>query len=441
MLFRNIFAAYLIFLLSGLNAQSHWLHHHKVLHQSLVNPAFIQEKNYEIDLSGFGFYANNGGYKLFDFIQKGSNNQNIFNLQKFSQALSGNYFPNFNFSFQTFDFGYRFNKTSFSIGHYTRLEANANLDKDLIDLFANGNAAFIGKSISITPQIYLNVYQTYYIGMVYNFGNLKIGSKIKWLNGNYNLNLKTDNITLKTGSEYYEIEANTNFKINESGLINFKENKITELELNDSFSLKALTPNNGFAFDLGIDYQLTRALNILVNVRDLGSIKWDENSNIYQSSKSLKLKGVDLEAIIDGESTEAIEDSLNSALKISEIGSSYSQKVSPSISAAVKLSDGLMDYSFAWTNTKTLNKNFQSFSLQASRKLSKSFNLGLSYNLNNNSFDNLGFMAHMSLGSFNFYGNTENIISIFKPRNLYSLSARIGLAFKFNSLKKKQKSI
>jgi hypothetical protein len=418
------------------------MYYHNVLNQTHLNPAYIQEKRFEIDPMSMGYHANNSGYKLFDFIDKGSENQNVFNLQKFSKALNGDYLPIGNFSLHTFDFGVKLNKLCFNIGHYFRLEANANIDQELIDVLANGNASYIGKTVNVSPQIYFNSFQAYYLGAAYNAGSLKIGAKIKWLNGNYNFDLQSDNLTLKTGNEFYEIEGQTNFKIKQSGIIAFNENKITKININDTFSFKPFTPNKGFAFDIGLDYQASRSLNLLFNVRDIGSINWSSDSTmIYESKKNIRLNGVDIEAIIDGESTEAVEDSINAALKIEKIGDNYQQKINPAISAGINLDDGKMNYLLAWTFTKVHKRSLQSISLQVTRKINKILNLGLSYNIHNNAFSNLGMMAHLKLNGFHIYGNTENILTLFRPKDLHNISARIGVAFKFDSLTKKEKSI
>lgn len=412
-------------------AQDQWMMHMPTLHQSYINPAFQLKNKFEIGLPSFAFDFNTGGINLKDGISKNAAGVNVIDLKKIVGSLQDNHPFNGNVTVNTIDIGFKLKSLSIYAGHNVQSQSSFVLDKDLANLIVNGNAPYIGKTIDLSIVGASSTFQQFYVGASKQIGKLAVGAKVKYVNGWYDVRSEASNISLTTAEDYYQIKLVNDIKLQSSGAISYNGD-IDSISLNTDFTNAGFfTGNSGFALDLGLSYQINKHFSIMASAIDLGSIQWFDKAKTFTNNKTTNLNGVNIKSIIDGEDTEDIADSLKGAFDLVQTNGSYSVPLNAQINAGVTYAVEGYTLSALYNTQAYVDHSKYALTFQASKQFGKVLNLGLSYSVKNSNFNNIGFLAHLSLGPVNIFAMTQNLFSALDSRKISGVNGRIGLSLAF----------
>ncbi|MFA5328400.1 MAG: DUF5723 family protein [Prolixibacteraceae bacterium] len=170
----------------------------------------------------------------------------------------------------------------------------------------------------------------------------------------------------------------------------------------DDLNFKSLFQNTGFAFDLGVNYELNKKISLSASLLDVGSSRWKENGYTSQ---------------IENETTKIIK---NQAVKIkipSKIYLGVNYKLTPRWTTGLLLNDVLYSNGNRFSTTLSLNG-------YVFRMLSTSISYVNSYNQNNLG---LGIRLRFLPGK-DLFVVTDNLNQLIDYKNSHLAS----LAFGFN---------
>ena len=145
---------FLIFILNtcfivSLYGQDSWMMHLKSIHQAYINPAYQPDKKFEVSGASYALDLNTGDLKAKDYITS-TNGKKTISLKNLSSAVqNGTQAIGLYGSFNTFDLAYKINTTTFSFGQAINYYFNTTINGDLLNILANGNEAYIGKTAEI----------------------------------------------------------------------------------------------------------------------------------------------------------------------------------------------------------------------------------------------------------------------------------------------------
>ncbi len=426
-----IVTCFSITLCFDVKAQDQWMMHMPTLHQSYINPAHQLKSKFEIGIPSFAFDFNSGGINLKDAIAKNSNGVNVIDLDKIVGSLQDLHPFNAGVVVNTIDVGFKINSLSIFAGHNVQNQTSFVLDRDLADLLVNGNAGYIGKTVNLDLQGASTTFNQFYIGASKQIGKLGIGIKLKYINGWYDVRSEKSKIALTTEEDYYQIKLQNDIELKSSGVVNYAAN-VEDITFNtDFFNSNWITSNSGYGLDLGLTYALNKELSIMASAIDIGSISWSNRSKILTNNKTTTVKGINIETIIDGGDTEDPTDSLYGAFDLVQSNVSYNTSLNAQFNAGlIYCKDGLT-FSALYNNQNLVSQNKYSMSFQVSKQIGKIFNLGLSYSVKNNNYNNIGLLAHLSLGPVNLFAVSQNLFSAFDSRKVSGVNGRLGLSLAF----------
>lgn len=380
-----------------------------------VNPAFVPKYKTSIGLPGSSFmvsYSNNG-FSYNDVAVKENNGVNADLNQLYKSLRPKNYItvatqadlfrlsikmgPRFYFTYNT------------TAKVYTRLM----LPKDLMGIFINGTASFIGSSATLAPKLESLVYLEHAIGGAFTVNkDLVIGARVKLLKGVANSTTQSSALNLAVNDVNYGLTASGNMDVRTSGI-----NSLGDSDFDIGNDYKNYLKNNGFAIDLGGTYKLYDRINLSLSIIDLGTIKWKNDTYSYKldpATANYSFDGIDLNKVLNGddEYLNTLGDSIASKFEPTEgaIGA-YSTPIPTKIyiggnyefrrnfTAGVVLYSEIFRGRFMTGATLGVNKHF-----------GKRFSASGTYTMSNNSFNNIGLGASLNLPPFQLYVVGDNIL-------------------------------
>jgi len=277
---------------------------------------------------------------------------------------------------------------------------------------------------------------------------LRIGARVKYLNGMANVNTRKSTIELNTTPDPITLDAKVNYKVNSSvpvtlgfgsnGLVN---NVDFTPALHNLVGNYIFNGNRGLAIDGGLVYDLDEATQLSASFTDLGFIWWTGNVNNFTGNGSFIFEGIDIDQYISnpnqGDLLEALRDSLLNSFTASADTKSYVTATPVNIYGGItrQLMPNLKAGAMTWIEINsmqvrpslTFSLNFTPFN---------AFAASLSYTLMNRKFDQIG--AGLAFGNrgAQFYILTDNIpvrftkdvsTSLIWPYNARMLCLRFGL--------------
>lgn len=290
---------------------------------------------------------------------------------------------------------------------------------------------------------------------------LRIGARIKYLNGIANVNTRKSKIELNTTSDPITLDAEVNYKVNSSlpvtlgfgsnGLVNSVDFSPAWQNLIGNYIFNG---NRGLSIDGGIVYDLDEATQITASFTDLGFIWWKGNVNNFTGAGSFVFEGIDIDQYIDNPNQsdllEALRDSLLNAFNAEADTKSYVTATPVNIYGGItrELMPGLKAGAMTWIEINSMHVR-PSLTLSLNFTPFKAFAASVSYTLMNRKFDQIG--AGLAFGNrgAQFYILTDNIpvrftrdasTSLIWPYNARMLCLRFGLNLFFGCDKAEKES-
>ncbi|HCW07239.1 MAG TPA: hypothetical protein DGG95_07740 [Cytophagales bacterium] len=286
------------------------------------------------------------------------------------------------------------------------------IPKDLMNIFVNGNAAYVGQTASISPKAESTTLLETSLGGAYQVDEkLTVGVRLKFLKGITNLTTQSANMTLTEDSNF-ALTANASMDVRSSGIHNFSDS-------NFDFGnhIHDYLKNNGFAIDLGATYKLNDKLALGASLIDIGKIHWQNNTYGYRidpEKANYTFPGVDLSKVINGNGDylKSLGDTLQNRFQVQQnpIGS-YSTPL-----------PGKMYLNGMYEVKKNLTLGAVFFSERFRGRLSSGLTLGankhfgkwvstsLTYTVTSNSFNNIGAGFSLNLAPVQIYFVGDNIL-------------------------------
>ena len=224
---------------------------------------------------------------------------------------------------------------------------------------------------------------------------------------------------------------------------------IYALQLDNDYQLQTFDPsvsglqnlnyNGGFVTDLGIAVKLQR-LQLALSINNLGyGIHWKHGGKTYTSKGTNDFSGFDsydISTTTFEDVTDRVKESLN--FKTENKGE-YVQSlpVQTYLSAVYDVNPMIEMGGLFYAEQSEIETKF-GITINATAKLIKGFNLGLSYGLRNANQKTVG--LHATLRLFNkvqLYYVTDNILSITNPYDSKSINGRFGINLLFVANKEK----
>ena len=431
---------FIIILLTSAHAQDNLIYFMPNIPQAnYLNPSRITDQskltiNLPI-LSGIDFTLNNS----FSFHDLATVENNILTLdfEKFYSKISkNNYFSEY-LTLPLLNVQYRTSKRVFSVGINEKELTRVGFDDNMILLANEGNYSWIGSKFLTNFDFNFLHYREYSLGYSQQvIEKLFVGARVKMLTGFSSVDVKQMQVSIETEDNFKSVRFSANGSYNQSlPSFNSPDGNSTENNGMNFGTYITNMSNIGFAFDIGMKYQLLPRLELSASLIDLGYIHWKSNPKNVTQKGGFTWQGFDLSNITNTRFNEkpyenpisSIIDSLSGLMnpKTEEspfntttpakiyIGGNY--KVTDFFNAGIV--DRIMFYDKQVSNSITLSGNLC---------LGRIFTLSAGYSIIDKSFDNLALGTALKLGPIEVYFITGNILAlnILDARNF---NVRFGL--------------
>ena len=438
----NRITIYILFIFSSLslNAQQDMgLHFMRDINQSnLTNPAIFNK--YKITVSLPSLYANfgNSGFSFNDITRMEGSTLLVDVDNLISQLDDSGNTIQANAEVHTFAIGIKLKPWQFTLSHAVKAHNHFTLPKGMIDLLWNGNGASIGEAVNIAPSFSFSAYQEFALGIGYKVNDMfSIGGRVKYLNGLGNLSTQRASATITTDEEYYQLSAETDIIVNSAGI------PLTVGTNGEFFSIGEFDPqifgdNKGFGVDLGATLSLGDKLSVSASILDIGQITWKESPNNLTSNGRFDYEGLSYDDLTGNDEIQFDElaDSITNVFQFSETQNEFSTSlpsrfyISGVFNIAAGVQAGALIYGEAFQDNLS-----PGFALSIRKEFGNIFSAGAVYGIRNGSFSNLGLNMALRLGGVQFFGMTDNVLSIVNPLAARNANVRFGLNLAFGKSK------
>lgn len=402
------------------------------------NPAFVPDHKFVIGLPSVynNLLIENITYN--DLIVK-RDGQNIVDIDRGIASLERDNLLRESIDLETISLGFRTGKFQVSLGHALHYNAFVNYLKTLPQLIWQGNAQFIGQNVAFGPDLQINSYHEYSVGLAYDIGTfLTIGAKAKYLSGVADISTARTDLRLSTSDDIYQLQLDADYLINSSGALQY--DGFDQLNLNFDFGkieTKQLFSNNtGIAFDLGVQLKLGK-LDIGLSALDIGGqIDWSEEVRNYSLQGQFEYQGLNVaQGILDSQTElgNAI-DTLREIYNPVETQQGYSTQLplrtylTLGYDLTQKIRLGALFYTENYRE-----ETYGALALNGQWALHSLLTVGATYAYRQQRFDNFGLQAIAKVGPVQILAATDNIFTAVRPKDSHSANFRVGLNLLFHS--------
>lgn len=414
----------------------------------LVNPGRIPLSKYNIGLplmSGANGAVSSSGFRLGDFREGSSNVEGGPDnpYKRFLDNLDQQNYAQMDVSVNLLDLGFRIGSRNYvNVFANETMNALMQYPRPLAEMLFNvGNSKIVNRTYDIQDFQY-NVLQYRSVGIGYTRQinkKLSIGFRAKSLMGISQIQTNNDSMRFVSDADdrFFGVLGNLSFMSSGVqnlkpyysilGNLNFGSLATQALQRNPSNYLQN-TGNNGFAFDLGLQYNVNKELDLYASLLNVGSITWKNDvtinpladDNIEFPTQDLDYFNSEVLEFVDSLGRKAtIDTTFKTRLPaMLYVGGSYF--VTPNTSIDVVLNPrfylGEVDFGFGVGITTRVNKILQ---------------VGGNISSFNKSTINFGAGAALNLGPAQIYLASDNIIPIFAFSSSKTAHFNLGLTFNF----------
>ncbi|RMF00736.1 MAG: hypothetical protein D6772_05935, partial [Bacteroidetes bacterium] len=261
-----------------------------------------------------------------------SNGQRVLDIDQAIEQMGVNNILRETFDLETVGFGIRLSKVGIHLGHRMRFDALIDYPKTLAQLIWQGNAQFVGETVTFGPALDLVSYHEISLGFNYALNDkIQLGGRVKLLNGVASLNTQRNDLRLTTNDDVYQLRLDADLLLNSVGSLNYDglRDVSTDFDFGNFKAAELFGQNSGLAFDLGMNLNLGK-LQIAVSAIDLGAeIEWTDGAQNYTLQGTYEFEGLDVAQSIfeDEESFGSAVDSLYATYEPSESSNSFTTRL------------------------------------------------------------------------------------------------------------------
>ena len=407
-----------------------------LLQTSKTNPAMLPQERLIIGIpSVYANYFHTPG--SIGSILDIEGDRAILNVQNLLNEVESSNYLRLNLELETINAHFRLSdKVAFNFNHAIKSSNYLSYPDALPKLFWEGNSQYIGQDVVFGPDQHSFAYNEFGLGAALTFGKLTVGAKGKLLLGIGDVSTNKTDASLYTDDDIYQLTLNTDYNINSSTfgevlLFDTLSGYSAEYGWDEVFAFEDFkSGNTGFAFDLGINYEVTDKLSIGVSVLDIGSINWRKDVANNSSQGSFTLEGLDLSDVLSGDDLSLSDavDTVETIFEFMETNNSYSTDLplKTYLNATYEFSDKVT-LAAMFYNESYRNENFTAFGLGGHYTLNKNLSLGATYSIRNNKYDNIGLNLGTRFGPVQLYASTDNILAAIQPYESNNVNLRVGM--------------
>ena len=458
---RKLIYILTILIFGKFNAQQDFILYHmpSIPQITQVDPASIPDSKLDIGIPGLSsIYGSmfNTGFSFGDIFKSidGALLPNI-NFVTDDRKMKDNNFFILNGSIDLIFVGFKKGNNFYSFNVTEKFDFTFNYPRDLVTMALEGNgnnllgkrASFDGLGIDFTH------WREYAIHWVHDVDHkFSYGARFKYLYGMENFSTDVSRMGITTDANTHALTFDMNFDIRTSGfqVVNLGEgfNAIGAIDSTNE-DLAGLTSgninnylfgrkNNGAAIDLGFNYHLNDKILLEGSVLDLGRISWkDYTANSKLDEWQYTYSGIEDPLTIFGQGTGVenlktiLEDSIESSLKdnynheANTPGSLYKTWLRTKIYASVEyVVDHNNFVSLSFYNSFVRNRWRRGMGIAYNYHLGNFLAATASYSIYNRSYSNLGLGVSITLGPFEIYALSDNVLAfgLFNPIKNFSPS-------------------
>ncbi|MBS1626550.1 MAG: hypothetical protein JSR09_01785 [Bacteroidetes bacterium] len=387
----------------------------------------------------FGF--SNSGFAYADLIKRRNDDSLIFTVDNMLSKLSSNNYFTTSIRINILSFGFRVKKNYFSFNIIGKNDNYINYPKDFMTLLLKGNDAFLGTTSNFNLKQESTAYIEYSVGFTHETRNKKLsyGGRVKMFSGIANIQTNRAEFSLFTNDKSYAITANSNISVNAASLDTGNISNIFKPNQN------IMGANQGFGFDVGFQYKITKRISISASALDVGStIQWNErvvNYNTKPGGNIFNFNGFDIKTIFNNngslqKSIDSLSDSAHHLLDLNKTRNTYTSIISTKLYGGItyqfsrNINVGILVFS------KQIDNNWQtSTAFSINTRIGKVLSSSISYNINNYSNNNVGLGLAVNPGNMQFYVVSDNITPLFDATHVKNTNIRFGMNFIFGKIR------
>jgi hypothetical protein len=380
------------------------------------NPAFVPKYKFSLTLPGTSVMAaySNNGFNYNDLVKK-ENGKVVADLSRWANHLPDKTNITTAFQVDLFRLGLRINpKLYVSLSSTAKVYSLTLIPKDMTALFINGTSPYVGKSITMSPELQLTSYLENALGFSYEVTKqLRIGGRVKFLNGGVSINTKTSDLNVAVADDY-AITAAADVRVKTSGIHDMDKSGY-------SFSdqIGNYFKNKGWGIDLGATYKLTDKITLAASLIDIGQINWKNNTYEYSLDKTTAnytFSGIDAKELFNGNSKP-----LNGQIDSVKARFDWKEKQTSAFKTPLP---SKMYLSGSYEVMKNFNVGAVLFAekyhgrfgpglaLGMNKHFGKILSTSLSYTLSNRSFSNFGAGLSLNLAPVQIYLVGDNLLNM-----------------------------
>jgi hypothetical protein len=311
--------------------------------------------------------------------------------------------------------------------------------KDLINFVWKGNAAIgLDKELDFSPRFDAMIYDEFAIGVAKEVDEkLTLGLRVKLLNGHANIYTERAKVSFYTDPNDFSYLLKSDILIRTAGIDRPDDQKTREIFRGG---------NLGFGIDLGATYKLNDKFSFSASLLDLGTINWKKKLLTLKSNRpgeAVNFAGVGVGDFFNQNSSledafKVVIDSLKDQFKIDSLYNQSYKTVLP-----IRFYAGA-DFNINDKNSIGMTfhgqfydkKLLPSFSLSYYNQISRKLGMSASYNITNNSYNNVGFGISLNMGVVQLYATTDNVFALPNIKRTQNVNIHGGLVFIFGNERK-----
>ncbi|MCB9261892.1 MAG: hypothetical protein H6607_05915 [Flavobacteriales bacterium] len=419
-----------------------------------ANPATPSDAKVYI---GFPFLTSNTiGAGFSSFVLKDVNDAMIktdsgiiFDATEFSKSFKKDNKLFINYGMDLMCFGFKIPKGYLFVNSGIKTNTAVSFPGDLFAFLAQGNG---GDNLDRTFNYGFKANLLSYVDLGLGLSlepikdKLRVGGRIRAIKGLYVLQTAKSDITFHTDPNTFDYTLASDIEINAANsfqslagldLINGSNISVQTANVGDMVGSLFKPSNRGWGIDLGAQFKPTEKITLSGSVLNLGRIKWNKN-NISWVSKNpgaqYRFEGIQMDDAFNYDKNqfetdkEELKDTLISIFNLTSNTNTFHTGLfgefylGANYNLLKNFDVGALFYG------QVVNRSFYpAFTLSANTKLTNVFATSISYSVANNSFVNAGLGVSLNLGFLQFYLVSDNLLSVFWPTQVNTLSLRTGI--------------
>lgn len=409
-----------------------------VWQSNTTNPAIFRESGGVFALPGISNSLFFDGPTYNQLVTQ-RNGKPVINIDQVIEYLGPTNVIRDDLTLETFGFAVPIkNKAYFSFGHSIRYHAYFKYPKELPQVVYQGNAQFVGETVDLSNEVQVTGYHQLGFGLGYKFGEFTLGAKAKFLSGIADASTNPDHnfVSLYTDPDVYQLTLQGDYILNTANSLDYESYDDLEADFGfGTFTTNYFFDGNvGWAFDLGARWQAD-GIDIAVSILDIGDITWKRDVTNYTATKTYEYDGLDFSAALTGGESPDLEsalDTLEAIFEVEELENEYTTEIPTKVymSLLYDLSEkytvgGSIFYEKFRSDAKTV------VAFGGNGDLTKWLNVGLTYAISEESFDNLGLNLTLQSKTFQVFAVTDNVIALLNSGESRAFGARVGANLHF----------